>query len=70
MTNCHDVLGAGGMRPAATQVAHPMAVLPKRPLGASSWPEPDRPLTSLPHPDLLRAILNGLRNLGPDGAQR
>lgn len=46
------------------------AVLPKRTFGVSSWPEPDRLLRSLPHPELLRAVLDGLRLLDPDGGPR
>lgn len=43
------------------------ALLPKRAVGASFWPVPDRPVASLPRPDVLVAVLDGLRRLGSDG---
>lgn len=50
-------------RPAAT-------LLPKRTVGTSLWPAPDRPVASPPRPDLLAAVLDGLRGLDPDGRPR
>jgi hypothetical protein len=41
-------------------------LLPKRTIGGSFWPGPDRPVASPPRPGLLAAVLDGLRGLDCD----
>lgn len=47
-----------------------VAILPRRSVGASAWPEPARPMASRSHPDLLVAVIDGLRRLDSDGDPR
>lgn len=63
-------LGMHGCAADSAQEVRVAALLPKRTVGASFWPAPDRPVTSPPHPDLLLAVLAGLRRLDSDGGPR
>jgi hypothetical protein len=46
------------------------ALLPRRDVGASAWPRPARPMAPPPHPDLLVAVIDGLRSLDLDVGPR
>lgn len=63
-------LGVHGCAADSAQERRVAALLPTRTVGASFWPAPDRPVTSPPRPDLLVAVLDGLRSLDSDGGPR
>lgn len=56
----------GGMEPVVLY-AQPAEALPKRTANWYPHPESDSPVNSLPDPELLLAVLDGLHRLNPEG---